>query len=826
MKKTIFSGILATLAFFTTNAQIVNIPDPVFKAFLVNHSYHSNPGGVGIDIKLDQNNDGEIQVSEATSYPGTGLKGFFMNGMNNLTDLTGIEAFKAIKELYVSSNQLTSLNIDGCTALTTLDCSYNPLVSLTINNPSLKNLTVNYCPQLTTINIENQNIENLGCINNPVLQTLNLYRCFWLKDANISNNPLLTDLPLGNVYYNNLTKLACMNNAFTSIDVSGCRALQYFYSSGNPLTSLNLANGNMSSFIYILAKGHADLFCIQVDNVAAAEYMWGNKGFFDSWATFNTDCANFNPNPVCTITIPDANFKNALLSNLSINTNGNNEIECTEALAYTGAINVDALNITDMTGIEAFVNITSLSCNNQQTSFIGPSYLTTLNIIGLNALDSVSCTGNVKFKEFIASGCVNLTKVNVSTHDTLSVNLNNCLALTTLNLSNKRLKALTISGCSALTNLNCSNNFLTTLDVSTNLALASLNCSKNKLTALTTFNNVNLTTLDCSENQLPYLFTALNTSLTTLNCSKNSIPYLDVNNNTLLTTLNCSYNQIPNLNINNALLLNNLDCSHNLLTNLNTNNCAALKVINCSFNLLPTVDVSHNLVLENFNCSDNLLPTLDISVNTALKGLDCSGNQLPELNIDNAAMLTNLACGNNQLTILNLNTPNLVLLECNNNLLTSLDLSSLHVRILYCSDMSVLSSLNLANGYNTDYILIFANNNPLLTCVQVDDANYSNTNWTSGNFLFDPGVVFNVNCGLGISETENDSFSIYPNPTNGIVYFSEQATIQVTNALGQVITDMKSVHSIDLSNQTTGIYFISFMDSNGQLIQHSKIVKN
>lgn len=822
MKKTILSGILTTLVFFTTNAQIVNIPDPVFKNFLINHSYSTNMGMY--TYYLDANHDGEIQVSEAAAYT-AGNTTFHIPNMG-IADLTGIEAFKKIKIINANGNLLSFINVDECSALTTLDCSYNPLTSLTINNPSLQKLTVNYCPQLTVIDIENQNIENLSCLSNPVLNTLNLYRCFWLKEAHISSNPLLTHLPLGNVQYNNLTRLACTDNSFTSLDVSGCSALQYFYCSGNPLTSLNLANGNMSSFIYILAKGHADLFCIQVDNVAAAEYMWGNKGFFDSWATFNTDCANFNPNPVCTINIPDINFKNALLSNLSINTDGNNEIECAEALAYTGAINVDGLNITDMTGIEAFVNISSLSCNNQQTSFIGSSYLTTLNIVGLNALDSVSCTGNVKFKEFTANGCINLTKVNVSTSDTLSVNLSNCLALTTLNLSNKRLKALTISGCSALENLNCSNNLLTTLDVSTNTALTTLNCSNNKLTALTTFNNVNLTTLDCSTNELPYLFTALNPSLTTLNCSKNSIPYLDVNNNTLLTTLNCSYNQLPNLNINNAALLNNLDCSYNLLTNLNTNSCTALKTINCSFNLLPAIDVSHNTVLENLNCSNNLLPTLDISTNTVLKGLNCSGNQLPELNTDNTTLLNSLDCSNNLLTTLDVTAPGLVVLDCSENPLTSLDFSSLHIRILYCNNMPALSSLNLANGYNPDYILIHANSNPVLTCVQVDDANYSNTNWTTGNFLFDPGVIFNGNCGLGISGIENNnSLSVYPNPTNGIVYFSEQTTIQVTNALGQIIADRENVNSIDLSNQTTGVYFISFVGKNGEIIQRSKIVK-
>jgi len=98
-----------------------------------------------------------------------------------------------------------------------------------------------------------------------------------------------------------------------------------------------------------------------------------------------------------------------LLANAAINTNANDEIECTEAVAYTGAIEVNNLGIIDMTGIEAFVNITSLSCNDQQTGFGFPDNLTHLNINGLTALTSVSCTGNVALSSFSAVGCVSLT---------------------------------------------------------------------------------------------------------------------------------------------------------------------------------------------------------------------------------------------------------------------------------------------------------------------------------------------------------------------------------------------------------------------------------
>ena len=60
--------------------------------------------------------------------------------------------------------------------------------------------------------------------------------------------------------------------------------------------------------------------------------------------------------------IPDANFKNYLVTNSSINTNGDSEIQVSEASAFTDTINCNNLNISDLTGIEAFTALTYLFC--------------------------------------------------------------------------------------------------------------------------------------------------------------------------------------------------------------------------------------------------------------------------------------------------------------------------------------------------------------------------------------------------------------------------------------------------------------------------------
>jgi hypothetical protein len=51
--------------------------------------------------------------------------------------------------------------------------------------------------------------------------------------------------------------------------------------------------------------------------------------------------------------IPDANFKAYLVGDTSINTNGDTEIQDSEATAFSGTIECQSMNISDLTGIEA-----------------------------------------------------------------------------------------------------------------------------------------------------------------------------------------------------------------------------------------------------------------------------------------------------------------------------------------------------------------------------------------------------------------------------------------------------------------------------------------
>ena len=83
-------------------------------------------------------------------------------------------------------------------------------------------------------------------------------------------------------------------------------------------------------------------------------------------------------------------------------------------------------------------------------------------------------------------------------------------------------------------------------------------------------------------------------------------------------------------------------------------------------------------------------------------------------------------------------------LSCENNPLTSLDVSNnTALDVLICFDSEQLECLNITNGNNT-VMTLYLFDNPNLTCIEVDDENYSTANWTGDNI--DSQIYFSENC--------------------------------------------------------------------------------
>ncbi len=221
-------------------AQIVNIPDANFKAKLlsanVNNAvaYNSSYNYIYNDpiisctavndvinstsgVKIDTNNDGEIQYDEIQL-----IKYLNING-SQINDLTGIEAFANLQVLFCNNNVLSSLNLVQNTHLRYLNCGRNPISSFTaIQAPSVYEL-ICYDTLLTSINIP----------SNSNLKTLDFGRY-------LTSSPFVSNLNVSSAI--NLRYLTVTNSQLTNINLTQNSNLKSFQIANSPITSINVSS--------------------------------------------------------------------------------------------------------------------------------------------------------------------------------------------------------------------------------------------------------------------------------------------------------------------------------------------------------------------------------------------------------------------------------------------------------------------------------------------------------------------------------------------------------------------------------------------------------
>ncbi len=256
---------------------------------------------------------------------------------------------------------------------------------------------------------------------------------------------------------------------------------------------------------------------------------------------------------------------------------------------------------------------------------------------------------------------------------------------------------------------------------------------------------VGLITLVCSDNKLTKIDVSKNSALTGLDCSNNQLTNINLNKNINLERLSVINNQLTNLDIskNNTLIF--LICFDNKLTNLDVSNNYSLEYLICYNNKIGSLDVSKNINLKNLSCGINELGSLDVIKNTSLMVMTCFKNKITSLDVTKNTALTYLDCSSNQIANVDV-SKNIILeyLQCYNNLISSLDLSNnINLSILECQS-NLLSSLNLKNKNNTKLKTINFTDNPKLTCIQVDNKSYSDTNWFNRK---DATASFSDDCG-------------------------------------------------------------------------------
>lgn len=265
---------------FLSQAQVVNIPDAVFKNILLTYS-----------PKIDVNNNGQIEVSEATIVTNLNV------GNGNIQNSTGIEAFINLDRLIFDYSNFSSLNISNL--------KYLKILSLHLcKNLTYVDLTNN--PLLADLNIEASAISQINVSNNSELMYLNVQRTNILA-LNITNLSKLIDLK-------------CRSTKISQLNLINCLQLQRITCHNTQLTSLDLSKNIKLTYVY---TGSPNLTQICVSPTSVINSNW-IKSAYASWSTTCRTTTIWNgttwsagiPTP-STIAIINGNYSTATNGNIS-----------------------------------------------------------------------------------------------------------------------------------------------------------------------------------------------------------------------------------------------------------------------------------------------------------------------------------------------------------------------------------------------------------------------------------------------------------------------------------------------------------------------------
>ncbi len=608
----------------------------------------------------------------------------------SISDLTGIEDFRALKSLDVGYNSLSTIDLTNNTELRQLIVRSNNLTTIDLSKNTL----------LVGFKAENCLLNSLDIANNPDLKVL------WITSNNL-----------------------------TSIDLSNTSALTSFRASSNSLTAVNLQNGANSKITggtNFQLTGNALLGCVLVDD---ADYSATNWLQIDGDVNFSDTGCNYT-------LIPDANFEARLEALGYDDISGDGKVP-TRFIEGVTNLNVSNQDIADLTGLADFEALEVLvSTNNASLTNIDLSNntnlsslsafncgLTSLDISNNTSLQSLLVYGN-KLTALDVSQNTQLLSVDLLANDLTSLDVTNNLLLQTLYVDENEISSLDLSNNTVLTIFSCQNNSnLRYLDVR--------NGNNTNITSFKAANNENLTCIlvdDVANNDYSLWTKDITTSFSDTYCRYTAIP--DANFEARLKALGyddiSADGQVPTVLIE---VVTSLDIKNQGITDVTgIADFTALETFNCNLNSIAILDVSNNVNLTALQCTANPISSLNLANNTKLTELNCRGTDITSLDVTNNTLLKRLICFDTDIVTLDL-SKNLLLeqLYCYKTNLTSLNLSlNAALNLLDVND-SNLESLNIKNGNNANVTSFDTSGNANLTCISVDDLSNDYTTWTKDN---------------------------------------------------------------------------------------------
>lgn len=394
MKK-LYSFLLLSCSGFIGQAQNVAFPDPELKDILLLASpdLHFAKDLSGNFFKIDANNDGEIQLSEALQVSYIDLSNITeiedMNGIENFTNLTTLKA----------SNNVQIINLNGLADLEWFSCSNNGLTALDLSgSPNLKYLDCSW-GQIASLNILGlAQLEYVDVRANPSLGQLNLTGLTSLETLYCSSNGL-TSLNVSGLSH--LKYVDCTWNQLTAADFSGLANLETLYVSNNHLTSINLSGSNNLNYVDF---SYNEITTVNLSGLANLRGLGCAYNFFSS-----LDLTGL-------VNIQGLYCGNNQLTNLNLgNLTQLEELDCSH----------NALTTLDFTGLTHLYDVS-----------FGFNQISAIDVTNLPNLHALGCGNNL------------LTALDFSAnHNLYNASCINNPLLTTINFKNGATEYCTLEGC-------------------------------------------------------------------------------------------------------------------------------------------------------------------------------------------------------------------------------------------------------------------------------------------------------------------------------------------------------------------------------------------
>jgi hypothetical protein len=748
-------------------------------------------------VSIDTNGDGEIQVSETLPIKG-------LNILNsNVLNITGIQAFTNLEFFDCTLNQITNIEvINSLTNLKVFKCINSGFT--TLNLSTLTNLQIIDCSanNLVSINLTGlTNLKEVICINND-LQSLEFEASANLEmiQCNLNNISSInvSQLP-------NLKTLICQDNAIVNLDVSNNSNLESLYCGNLNFNNVNVTNLPNLRLLWLTTSSQTSL-------------DFSNNPLLDEVQIINTNIAN--------IDLSNTKVDYGIIQNNSSLTflNLKNDVFIT----YGGIVNNPNLiyvctDLDDITGVYNFL-INPVNNNNPNVvvnsycSFTpGGNYNTIAGVSGFDSNNNGCDAADLAYKNLRIDFTDGTNSGSTFTNNTGNYSIFTQSLDYTLSPSLENPSYFNVSP--TVSNINfLSNNFLTQVQdfcVTPNGVHPDLEIVIFPFSQTTAFADAEFTLVyknkgnQVLSGNVAFTFDDAICDLTS------SIPTAS---SQTVGSLNWNYSNLQPFETRSIKLRFDLnDTTNPVFLNLGD-------ILTCSATINPVA--GDETPLDNtFGLNQTLVATPNLNFITCLEGNTLApteiGNYLHySIQFENSG--TEIA---NNVVVKNVIDTN------------KFDISSLQV-ISASSGVRTVITNNVAEFIFENIDLALRSGSPpvgghgdiLLKIKTKPDLlpGSSVMNTVSIYFDYNAGVLTNNETTTFAMLNDqifsaDDSLSAYPNPTNSIINLAGNykiTTIELYDIQGRMIQTTINSNSIDITNNTNGIYFLKVTSNKG-----SKIIK-